>query len=159
MELIDREALSREIVFRGKGVHNREWLEGNLLIDALNGIHKIVVLHNHVFGITEMYTVSPSTVGQYTGLTDKQGVKIFEGDIVEYQFDNDDETYPSKRTEKRIGRIFYSEWRASFSVTAGRNGSDRLNNNLFSYVRNGNRVKVIGNIHDNPELIGGCQDV
>lgn len=92
-------------------------------------------------------------VMQYTGLKDKNGKEIYEGDIVRYQFDNDDCPFPNKHTEKIIGRIFFSEHRASFSVTAGKNCSSMLNNDLFNYARNGNRVEVIGNIYENPELL------
>lgn len=90
-----------------------------------------------------------------TGLKDKNDKLIFEGDIVKYQLDNDDCPFPNKRTDKIIGKIFFSSWRASFSVTAGKNLSDMLNNDLFRYVKNGNRVEVIGNIHENPELLEG----
>lgn len=103
--------------------------------------------------VIKKFPVYTDTVSQYTGLTDKNGKEIFEGDIVKYQFDNDDCPFPNKNTEKRIGRVFFSEFRASFSVTAGRNGSVSMNNDLFKYVQNGNRVEVIGNIYDNPELL------
>lgn len=107
--------------------------------------------------IEELYSpkVDPATVGQYTGLTDKNGVKIFEGDVVEFQFDNDDCQFPNKDTKKRVGRVFFKEFRASFAIAMGANGSTRINNDLFKYVQNGNRVSVIGNIHDNPELLEG----
>lgn len=140
----------REIIFRGYSTALRKWLYGNLIHDDSG---------HYLISNSESYVdVKPATVGQFTGLCDKNGKKIFEGDIVCYQFDNDDCPFPNKHTEKIIGRILFSDWRASFSVTAGRNGSDQLNNDLFNYVRNGNRVKVIGNIHDNPELLKSESD-
>ena len=100
------------------------------------------------------YHVDPSTVGQFTGLLDKNGKRIFEGDVVKYTCCMpDDPTAPEHLKRVIIGRVFFSAWRASFSVTAGRKCSDNLNNDLFKYVRNGNRVEVIGNIHDNRELL------
>lgn len=151
----------REILFRGKRTDNGEWVEGNY-----NGKHivqweeKEVVEYprNAIISIQTMIDINPDTISQYTGLTDKNGQKIWVGDIVRYQFDNDDCPFPNKHTEKIIGRIFFSDWRASFSVTAGRNGSDMMNNDLFKYVRNGNRVEVIGNIYDNPELLKAGDD-
>ena len=97
----------------------------------------------------------PETVCQYTGLTDKNGRKIFEGDIITYQHDNDDCPFPNKDTKRRVGRVYFQEFRSCFAVAEGRNGSDMINQDLFKYVQNGNRVQVIGNIFDNPELIGG----
>lgn len=149
--------MNREILFRGKRIDDEEWIYGmparqpdgclceieHLNYDRLtNGVPSI-----------EYFEVDPKTVCQYTGFVDKYGNKIFEGDIVRYQFDNDDCPFPNKRTEKIIGKIFFSDFRASFSVTVGRNCSTSLNNDLFKYVQNGNRVEVIGNIFDNPELL------
>ena len=133
----------REILFRGKGTINNEWIYGDLLYYA----DTAQIWQDSEFG---KYTASvvPETLGQYTGLTDKNDVKIFEGDIVEYEAGG----------KMRIGRVFFSDFRASFSVTAGKNGSARINNDLFNYIQNGNSVTVIGNIYDNPELIGGAED-
>lgn len=130
----------REILFKGKRVIDGKWTESCC---PLGEMHSGTVT----------YDFESKTVCQYTGLTDKNGRKIFERDIVRYQFDNDDCPFPNKHTEKIIGKVFFSDFRASFSVTAGRNLSASLNNDLFKYVQNGNRVEVIGNIFDNQELI------
>ena len=68
--------MEREILFRGKRIDNGEWVEGNYIFEDFDrvGIHQI--------GTIIQCFVIPETVGQFTGLTDKNGVKIFEGDIV-----------------------------------------------------------------------------
>lgn len=100
-----------------------------------------------------IFEVDPSTICQCTGLKDKNGRVIWENDIVRFQFDNDDCSFPNKDIKKRIGKVFFSNFRASWSIAMGRNGSKCLNNDLFKYVQNGNRVEIIGNIFDNPELL------
>lgn len=149
----------REILLRGQRVDSKEWVYGGIVHQSdYYGIKadKWLIIDGtttYDYDIGEWCDVIPESVGQYTGLMDKNGKKIYEGDIVKYQFDNDDCPFPNKNTEKRIGRVFFSDFRASFSITAGRNGSASMNNDLFKYVQNGNRVEVIGNIYDNPELL------
>ena len=137
----------REILFRAKRIDNWEWIEGDL-VHAPDG-------RTAVSTYDDLVETVPETVCQYTGLTDKNGRKIFEGDIITYQHDNDDCPFPNKDTKRRVGRVYFQEFRSCFAVAEGRNGSDMINQDLFKYVQNGNRVQVIGNIFDNPELIGG----
>lgn len=94
-----------------------------------------------------------STLCRCTGLKDKNDKLIWEGDIILYQRDNDDCPFPNKDTRKRLGKVFYSDFRATFAIGMGKNGSKSLNDDLWKYVQNGNRVEVIGNIFDNPELL------
>lgn len=141
----------REILFRGQTRRKGEkvrmdgspvesnWVYGGVLCGS--GDHSIIYQTEPDIEKKVVYT---DTLGQYTGLTDKNGVKIFEGDIVEYEAGG----------KFRIGRVFFSDFRSSFSVTAGKNGSARINNDLYHYIQDGNSVAVIGNIYDNPELIG-----
>lgn len=99
------------------------------------------------------YEVRPDTICQCTGLKDKNGKLIWENDIVEFQFDNEDCPFPNKDTKKRLGKVFYKDFRTTFAIGMEKNGSGSLNDDLWKYVQNGNRVEVIGNIFDNPELI------
>lgn len=141
--------MNREILFKAKRKDNGKWVEG----DSLHTRYDNTVLISDFED--QLFRCDGNTLCQYTGLTDKYGRKIWENDIVRFQFDNDDCPFPNKDTKKRLGKIFFSDFRASWSIAMGRKGNKRINNDLFKYVQNGNRVEVIGNIFDNPELLEG----
>lgn len=141
---------------KAKRLDNGEWATGSL-ITCEDGTCKIATSclegkANEPILVCA-YDVDRDTICQCTGLKDKNGKLIWENDIVSFQFDNDDCPFPNKNTRKRIGKVFFSDFRASWSIAMGRNGSKSLNNDLFKYVQNGNRVEVIGNIFDNKELL------
>ena len=132
------------------GVEDGVWVHGSLRCDV--GKYTIFQFETERADYVE-YEIDPTTICQCTGLTDKNGNLIWENDIVEFQFDNEDCPLPNKDTKKRKGKVFFSDYRASFSITMGRRGSKSLNNDLFKYIQCGNRVKVIGNIFDDSELL------
>lgn len=137
----------REILFRGKRKSDGEWIDGyyvqtndflderklNLIFEA----NSVNYPHSEIVGTHE---VDSETIGQYTGLTDKNGVKIFEGDIV--WFDGGWEEYGGNTFEVVFTNgCFY----------LGRN-PDTVCFLLKAYIE---WAEVIGNIYDNPELLGG----
>jgi len=126
--------MMREILFRGKR-NNGEWVEGSLVVWP-DGATDICYSENDSFVEMTKTIVNPASVGQYTGLTDKNGIKIFEGDIVDILTEDEE-----------IGIVAYDD--GGFQVEA-----DGFCVDFHSNI-NGTDLEVIGNIHDNPELIGG----
>lgn len=146
----------REILFRGKSVNGIGWIEGSLRVTTIQPAdgasfkkYEIedttcgVYPNDFMSGICEI--VDPETVGQFTGLTDKNGKKIFEGDIVAQNWYDHDE--PS---DDSFGEVVFCEYDCSFSVMdVGKDGIVPLGR-CHAYHW---EAEVIGNIHDNPELL------
>ena len=113
-------------------------------IDITGEIGRIIVMHE----------VDPDTICQYTGLTDKNGKRIWENDILRYSYDYDGSPFlkDGEEIKYRVGAVFWSEWRGSWAV-CGRGNKKCTNNDVFKYNRNPNRAEVIGNIFDNADLL------
>ena len=131
----------REILFRGQCCTDGKWVEGYLGIEAPDELVIQKFSYDEYFksNCIDQYSVKPETVGQYTGLTDKNGVKIFEGDICWF-----------------YGGDYYSglwEQNAIVAIT------DMTDDEQTHYLKNAEYCEVIGNIFDNPELLGGKENV
>lgn len=140
----------REILFRGKREDNGEWVEGYYIYETDECSFELHLISDNKSVVTE---VVPETVGQYTGLIDKNGKKIFEGDII--RVEHDLWHGENKKTrESDIGVVLYNTNTAEFGVKI--NG---YSNCLTLRRWKGDFNEVIGNIHDNPEpLEGGEQN-
>lgn len=135
----------REILFRGKRLDNDEWVYGSFCMDALEqfnglcGMDGFIRLYDKNKGKMQSHEVDRETVGQYPGLKDKNGKRIFEGDIVEgADYTAEDGGY---------GVVGFDD--GAFEVS-GNNCVGTFHENYW-----GNDFEIIGNIHDNPELLEG----
>ena len=132
----------REILFRGKRLDNGEWVEGYYIGHA-GCCHFIIpapfggyIAQDGSFYAPVAYMVDPSTVSRCTGLTDKHGTRIFEGDILNENGEHFTVVYDTKWAKFKlqyVHAIQYPEW------------------------NRGVEMEVIGNRWDNPELLGGAE--
>lgn len=133
--------MGREILFRGKQVDTGEWLYG-FLSQSRNIKEKPAILKPCIDyeenGVMMFGIVDPKTVGQFTGLRDKNGTRIFEGDIVS-DVNCEYDKYVVKFSDERCG----------FFPFAKGDGCGCCEINVLSVKF----AEVIGNIHDNPELL------
>lgn len=140
--------MMREILFRGK-TWDGEWEYGSLHIEMgetdADGNRQI---DHRILGLRgECRYVIPGTIGQFTGMTDKNGKKILEGDICQVCLD----------PEICVGVVEYDERTASFIAKVGETEMLTFLDYMTAHKKVGDAVwiEVIGNIHDNPELMEG----
>lgn len=168
----------REIEFRGKRIDNGEWVYGYFIraLDIENTPIKNCIIEN-MTSVTigggcvkqDYYEIDLETLGQYTGLKDKNETKIFEGDIVEFETNVNCITSELKPYWKDCIEKQYSlgggtwwvrkdqalvQWNSKdgmWDLKVYNNGRYKRKSKLFTYRESG--YVVIGNIYDNPELI------
>ena len=152
----------REILFRGKRVDNGEWVYGDLVHignksyisyyyeSALSTFINEMIEYDgiSIVGVAPFIEVDPITVGQYTGLT-ANGKKIFEGDILEGI------RYGNEERAEVLWIDKAASWgiRYSFREKNESGYTSWLNSAWFRIINNARGPVVIGNIHDNPELL------
>lgn len=154
----------REILFRGKRCDNGEWVEGLPIktydteigknsVDYVNPVPVVLMASSRIilegggdeipfFNTGEYPIVNPETISQYTGMTDKNGKKVFEGDIVghiqEYEISD------------KVESIAVIKWNEAYTCWSIEYTNGRITAFLGMEYH---RIEVIGNIHDNPELL------
>ena len=132
----------REILFRGKSLRSNEWVYGDLLQNS-DGEHKSIVTFNNGYNVFDELLADNNTIGQYTGIKDKNGTNIFEGDILY-----------TKHGAKIEGKGYYETYHevvfknGAFGVI-GKTAGEFLS---FDYLPIDNEV-VCGNIYENEELL------
>ena len=133
--------MKREILFRGKR-KNGQWVYGSLVVSE--GIDPAIYyeVRNKLIIQFDWCYVNPETIGQYTGLKDKNGIKIFEGDIIE------------SNGYKHL--VKYNENLAGFCAVNVKHPEDLCGINQ-QWINECSKV-VIGNVTDNPEMVKGCSN-
>lgn len=154
-------------LYRGKRIDNGEWVEGYLVTVAIAGKRFCIILvpcegvirldgrllrlaldaienGRKIAGISDIngnsFFVEPETVGEYTGVTDKNGKKIFEGDILRFRYTGEN------RGVDGVAAVIFED--GKFGVKWG------WHSELVALTGFANTsIEIIGNIHDNPELL------
>lgn len=152
----------REILFRGKRVDNGEWIEGYYIglhkttycfegeaeRNKENEIHQIVFEQMTDWDLPNKHlkvNVIPETVGQYTGWKDKNGAKIFEGDVLQRK-------HKEIINHSQNMEVKFVPEKACFAAVDIGGGNVTF---ISDYINYKYEIEIIGNIHDNPELWDG----
>lgn len=141
----------REIIFRGKRTDNGEWVKGYYSAELYSNTHYISAWYYGSYAELQKFEVDPETIGQFTGLTDVNGTRIFEGDIVKTHYGN---AVKADFVEQVVffNGIFCTMYKPNAAACGWYSiiGGPRPISPTTVYM---DRVEVIGNLHDNPELL------
>lgn len=141
----------RDIEFRGRRTDNGEWVYGNLVRGCDEQYAYIVEFGNKEL-CRNYVDIDPETVGQYTGLKDENGKKIFEGDIVKCVDANNGGSFSA------IVSFGNPNYEYNWGFQLFQMGGDNLNTDILLWVdmeEAGAYIEVISNIYDSAKIIGG----
>ena len=145
------EVTMRDIEFRGRRTDNGEWVYGNLVRGCDEQYAYIVEFGNKEL-CRNYVDIDPETVGQYTGLKDENGKKIFEGDIVKCVDANNGGSFSA------IVSFGNPNYEYNWGFQLFQMGGDNLNTDILLWVdmeEAGAYIEVISNIYDSAKIIGG----
>ncbi len=142
----------RKILFRGKREDNQEWVYGVPTTDDYDAkyiIQGIFECDEYRCNGADCYNVDENTISEFTGLTDKNGTKIFEGDICRFR-------EWSKGDMCWVGKVHYEHQQFVISGNPNKECESEFLLAMSRFIPE--NIEVIGNIHDNPELLGGGEE-
>ena len=138
--------MEREIKFRGKRIDNGEWVYGYVIYNQWHNTYKI---DTGLYGIPSA-TVDPETIGQYTGLKDRDGKEIYEGDLLRRI-----NHYVGEKPYYTVHEVAWTtKYCAWYCFHTKNERSELITGNCFLYAYlSGSEYEVIGNIYEHPELL------
>jgi uncharacterized phage protein (TIGR01671 family) len=143
-------SMNRQIIFRGKRKDTGGWVCGyyvvadgeHVIFTGKTGLSQVTPVHHLMYKDFVRYEVIPETIGQYTGIMDNAGLKVFEGDIVSWEghgiIDNG---------ELQRAKICFDETELAYIADTG-------GGNEWFLAEIQDDIEVIGNFYDTPELLG-----
>ena len=150
--------MNREIKFRGKDLVTGKWCYGIYMPPFYEGKDPFIYMKKDCGDHWSYISVQviPDTVGQYTGLKDKNGVEIYEGDILRTEGFRIIDGRSVQSID--ISEVVWSEDSCGFSAVEQKSiiaGKEKQQMGIFYMMPDSEECEVIGNIYDNPELTGG----
>lgn len=140
----------RQILFKAKRVDNGEWVQGNLFVEG----NRAEITRGTCNGVgIEGVSVDKDTICQYTGLTDKNGNKIWENDVVKKHFYTDYDAYAN--SEEYVGIVKFTDCAWVIDTKKNERVCTRPIFESMAYSKDLDYFEVIGNIFDNEDLLKG----
>ena len=154
--------MDRIIKFRGKPTENntsyfKDWVYGFLVISNNKYYILLDILDNIKRDNYEVYMIEviPETVGQYTGLKDKNGKEIYEEDIIEFSYDRFTGNFDTKIGKGIVEFIYGAFYIKPYEIEGKKIKGIEDEEWFLLYSVNEDTLEVIGNVYDNPEILGG----